>query len=424
MGMKEKFNLEFKKEITKTFLKTVSAYSNYNDGQIIFGIDDSGDLIGIDRVEDECLRIENMINDSIEPAPNFKIEVKKIGEKTIIVLNVMKGRDTPYYYKGKAYKRSDFATLEVDRFELRRLAIEGINMDYEEARSSSQDLEFNKLEFKLKEKTGIKNINLDILKILGLYNKDGYYNIAAELLADDNNMEFSGIDIVRFGKDISKILYRETINKKSLLSQYDRAIEIFEQYYQYEEIEGYIRVKKELIPKEAFREALANAIVHRIWDINSYIQIFMYEDRIEIISPGGLPEGISKDEYLYGNISVLRNPIIAGVFYRLDIIEKFGTGIARINKEYERNLSKPSFDISRNSMCILLPTTNFNQLDLSEEEVLILDIVKDEVELSRGEIDEKSGFSKSKTLRIINSLVDKNIIQKLGKGPGTTYRLK
>ena len=193
MGMKEKFNLEFKKEITKTFLKTVSAYSNYNDGQIIFGIDDNGDLVGMDHVEDECLKIENMINDSIEPSPSFKIEVEKIDEKTIIILDVMKGRDTPYYYKGKAYKRSDTSTLEVDRFELRRLAIEGINMDYEERKSSSQDLKFKKLESKLKEEAGIENINLDILKTLNLYNKDGYYNIAAELLADDNDMEFSGL---------------------------------------------------------------------------------------------------------------------------------------------------------------------------------------------------------------------------------------
>ena len=101
-------------------------------------------------------------------------------------------------------------------------------MDYEE-KKSSQDLKFKKLESKLKEEAGIENTNLDILKTLNLYNKDGY-NIAAELLADNNNMEFSWY--IRFGKDISQILYRETISKKSLLSQYDRAIEIFEQYYQ------------------------------------------------------------------------------------------------------------------------------------------------------------------------------------------------
>ena len=106
--------------------------------------------------------------------------------------------------------------------------------------------------------------------------------IDGELLADENDIEYSGVDIVRFEKDINQILYRETLSNKSVLSQYDKTIEIFERYYQYEEIEGYDRIKKELIPREAFREALANAIVHRIWDIKTHIQIGMYADRIEI----------------------------------------------------------------------------------------------------------------------------------------------
>ncbi len=87
------------------------------------------------------------------------------------------GKDTPYYYQGKAYKRSDTSIVEVDRSELRRLAIEGINMDYEERKASSQDLSFTILESGLKEKAGIEKINLDILKTLNLFNKDGYYNI-------------------------------------------------------------------------------------------------------------------------------------------------------------------------------------------------------------------------------------------------------
>ena len=424
METKEKYNLEFKEEVTKTFLKTVSAYSNYNDGKIIFGICDDGNLIGLDFVDDECLRIENMINDSIDPVPNFKIEVKETDNKKVIVLNVKKGKDTPYYYKGKAYKRSDTSTLEVDRFELRRLAIEGINMDYEERKASSTSLNFSILESKLRETVGIEKINIDILKTLNLYNKDRYYNIAGELLADENDIDFSGIDIVRFGKDINQILYRETMSNESLLSQYDRAIEVFGLYYQYEEIEGYTRVKKELIPKEAFREAIANAIVHRVWDVKSYIQISMYEDRIEVNSPGGLPDGISKEEYLNGNISILRNPIIAGVFYRLNIIEKFGTGIMRINKEYIDSISKPSYNITQNNIKIILPVMDIDRLDLSEEEIMIYKILKDEMECSRAELDKKSGFNKSKALRIINNLIDKNIIQKMGSGPGTTYKLK
>lgn len=424
VDVKERYNLEFKAEVSRTFLKTVSAYANYNDGEIIFGVDDYGNTVGLVNAKDECLRIENMINDSIEPIPNFKLEVKKMKGNTIVVLTVRKGKDTPYYYQGKAYKRSDTSSIEVDRFELRRLALEGANMDYEEVRSSSAGLVFNKLEQMLKEKAGIEEINLDILKTLNLYNKDGYYNIAGELLADKNDMAFSGIDIVKFGKDLNKILYRETLKNSSLLLQYDRAIEIFEQYFCYEEIEGYARIKKELVPKEAFRESLANAIVHRAFDIKRYIQIAMYEDRIEINSPGGLPEGISVEEYLYGNISLLRNPIIAGVFFRLDIIEQFGTGIARINDEYVKSISKPHFVVTENNIKIILPVTEIDKLNLSEDEWIVYGLLKAEIELGRREIDLRTGFEKSKTLRILNNLVDKNVIQRLGDGVAVTYKLK
>jgi ATP-dependent DNA helicase RecG len=425
METRERYNLEFKEEITTKFLKTVSAFANYNDGEIIFGIENKGKVLGMNGdLEKVILKIEHMINDSIKPVPYFEINLKEIDNKKIIIVEVKKGKDTPYYCKGKAYKRSDTSTVEVDRFELRRLAMEGTNMHYEDRKSSSKELNFNILEAKLKKEAGIEKINLDILKTLNLYNKDGYYNIAGELLADQNDIAFSGIDIVKFGKDINKILYRKTISNVSLLTQFDSAIDIFEQYYVFEEIDDYNRIKKELIPKEAFREALANAIVHRVWDTNSYIQIAMSEDKIEINSPGGLPEGISEDEYLYGNISVLRNPIIAGVFNRLNIIEKFGTGIARINKEYIHSISKPNFEVSENRIKIILPNTEIDQLDLSKDESRIYELLKTKGELSRKDIDLKTGYDKSKSLRILNTLVEKNIIIKLGSGRAITYRLK
>ena len=294
MFKREEYDLEFKEKIVKTFLKTVSAFSNYNDGKIIFGISDDGDPIGLKTTDEECLKIENMINDTLDPVPKYKLEIKDLDGKQIIILSVFKGKNTPYYYNGKAYRRSNTSTLEVDRLELNRLVIEGINIDYEEKKSSNQNLNFEALEIKLKKIVGIDSLSLDILKTLNLYDKDGYYNIAGELLADENDIEYSGVDIVRFGKDINQILYRETLSNKSVLSQYDKTIEIFERYYQYEEIEGYDRIKKELIPREAFREALANAMVHRVWDIKTHMQIGMYKDRIEISSPGGLPVGYQK----------------------------------------------------------------------------------------------------------------------------------
>jgi len=424
MNLSEKYNLELKREVTVTFLKTVSAYANYNDGEIVFGIDDNGKAIGMSDIKHECLRIESMINDCIDPVPDFRIEPRAFDGVDTIVLTVRRGENTPYYYKGKTYRRSDTSTLEVDRFELKRLVLEGSNLDYEELKANSQSLTFMILESKLREKAGIKKINIDILKTLNLYNVEGYYNTAGELLADEVSIKFSGIDIVRFGKDIDQILYRETIERKSLLIQFDRAIELFEQYYRYEEIKGYKRVVKEIIPKKAFREALANAIIHRVWDVNSFIRISMYDDKIEIESPGGLPEGISKDEYLYSNISILRNPIIAGIFYRLDIIEKFGTGIARINSTYSNSLSKPNYLINNNSITIVLPVTREDNSNLSTDEMAAYDLLKKEVELSRKELDEELRQDKSKTIRILNTLIEKGIIEKLGQGPGITYRIK
>ena len=95
--------------------------------------------------------------------------------------------------------------------------------------------------------------------------------------------------MVRFGASISEILDRDILTNKSILEEYNQAIFFFEKYYQYEKIEGMERNLIERIPIEAFRETLANAIVHRVWDIPAHIRIAMYPDRIEIYSPGGLP---------------------------------------------------------------------------------------------------------------------------------------
>ena len=421
MFEREEYNVEFKEIIAKSFLKTVCAFSNYNDGQIIFGIKDNAEVVGIDVSDNTLLKIENMINNSIEPLPSYKIEIKKYINIMIIILKVFKGINTPYYYNKRAYKRSNTSTIEVDRLELNRLIIEGMNLNYESMKIQKQDLEFSVLEKALVNEIGIKSINLDILKTLNLYNKDGFYNIAGNLLADQNDNDHSGIDIIKFGKNINQILFRKTLNKVSILDQYYKAIDIFETNYQIEEIEEYNRVKKELIPKESFRESIANAIVHRVWDVESPIKISMYEDRIEIISPGSLPPGISESEYLKGSISILRNPILASVFFRLNIIEKFGTGITRIINAYNDSITKPSLNISTNSIAITLPLIEQELTDLNNEELLVYKELKNNVELTRSEIEIATGYNKSKTTRLIKKLTNKNLIKRFGKGPSTTY---
>ena len=417
--MKESKELELKSTITNTFLKTVSAFSNYNTGKIVFGVDDNGKIIGLENIEELCLDLENKINDNISPKPDFRFI--KDTKKNIITLIVEEGLNKPYLYKGKAYKRNDTSTVEVDRIEFNRLTLLGLNQYYEELKARKQDLEFKVLKKELEEKLSLKNFSKDVLKTLNLYDDKNAYNNAAELLADKNT--FSGTDIAKFGKNIDEILDRNLFTNISIISQFQKILEVFNRYYKYEQILGSERIEKELIPEKAFRETIANPLIHRTWDVNSNIKISMYEDKIEVSSPGGLPSGISEKEYLNGQISQLRNPILANIFFRLKYIEMFGTGIRRINESYKNFAVKPNFEIFENSIKITLPITK-TELFLTTDEKIIMDILEKGNILSSSEILEKVEFKKDKLNRILKNLIQKNYIDVIGNGRGTKYLKK
>ena len=185
---------------------------------------------------------------------------------------------------------------------------------------------------------------------------------------------FPGIDIVKFGQNISIIQKRATFDNISVLDVYDKTLDVFRDYYRYEVIQGAERKNVERIPEAAFREAIANALIHRVWDVESQIRVLMFDDRIEIISPGGLPSGITEEEYLSGKLSVLRNRNLANVFYILGFVEIFGTGITRIKQLYEAGLRKPDFEVSENTIKIMLPVFEEN-MNLTEDERTVYKIL-------------------------------------------------
>ncbi len=416
--MRETRTLEFKESITNTFLKTVSAFANYGGGEILFGVDDNGKVVGIENPQKICLDIENKINDSITPNPEFSLEINQANQT--IKLTVKSGVHKPYLYKSRAYKRNDSATIEVDRLEFSRLVLEGENTNYEQVKSSKQDLTFEVLEEKLKEIVQIEELNLDILRILNLYENGQGYNNAAALVADQN--QFPGVDIAKFGENISIIQKRKMYSNISVLQAYDDVLDLFRDFYTYEKIQGSVRQTEERISEAAFREALANAFIHRVWDLDAQIRISMYDDRIEIVSPGGLPTGISKEEYLAGRISVLRNPILANVFYRLKLVEIFGSGIARIKQIYEGSVQKPQFAIGENTIMITLPVMT-EELNLSEDEQTVYAVLSKNNLLAMSEILTKVRFGKSKTTQLIKVLIEKGYVIKEGTGRGTKYRI-
>ena len=166
MVVRESPTVEYKESVTPTFLKTVSAYANYGTGKIEFGVDDEGVAVGLADPVAACLRIENMINDSLDPAPRYSLEPDE--KRGTVTLTVYEGQDKPYRSKGKAYRRNDSATVEVDRLEYGRLTLEGSNLTFDALTSARQDLSFHALEHKCIDHLGISELTPDIMRTLRL----------------------------------------------------------------------------------------------------------------------------------------------------------------------------------------------------------------------------------------------------------------
>ena len=413
--MRETATLEFKQQLSKSYLKTVSAYANYGTGKIIFGIADDGTPVGLADPQDTCLRIEHAINDSIDPVPRFELAIE--GDTRTVTLTVHEGPDKPYLSSGRAYRRTDTSTVEVSRLEYGSLVLTGEHVSFDALVAKEQDLAFGHLEKELASKLGLKPLDQNSLISLELMTPSGEYCNAAALLADSNH--FPGIDIARFGESINIINARHTFEHMSVLEQMQRTLEVFDTYYAYEEIVGFERIAKTLVPREAFREAIANALVHRCWDVRANIKVGMFADRIEITSPGGLPAGITEELYLAGGPSVARNPILANVFFRLGHIERFGTGIPRILDEYAHETVSPSFALRDSSITVMLPVTVLENVTLDEEAILAV-LAKGSA-LTRSQISEKTQLSKSKAIRTLNALVEKGLVTKVGEGRSVRY---
>ena len=413
--MRETANLEYKQEFTKTFLKTVSAFANYGTGQIVFGVSDDGHPVGLRDPEGMALQIENAINDAIDPVPRFEISID--GQQRTLTLMVHEGASKPFLYKGKAYRRSDSSTVEVDRPELSRLFLRGMNVTFDSMESDQQSLSFEVLGRELADRAGIEQLDGNALISLELEKPNGKFNNAAALLADEN--QFFGIDIARFGENPNIILSRHSLERCSVLQQLEEAIRVFTEHYVYEEIAGFERLEKESIPREAFREAIANALVHRAWDVDGSINVRMFADRIEVTSPGGLPYGMSEEVYLAGGPSIVRNPILANVFFRLGHIERFGTGIPRIVDAYAPLVVSPSFSIRENSVTVVLPVNGF--VEVSTEERRVLDAVPKGESVSRADVEKATGLSKDRAVRMLNVLQEKNLVKRVGSGRKIRY---
>jgi len=295
---------------------------------------------------------------------------------------------------------------------------------YEEVRSLNQELTFSTT----KKFFEAKNVpfGLNQQKTLRLQTTDGVYTNLGLLLSDQS---IHTVKLAVF-EGIEKEVFKDRREfSGSLLGQLEEVYAFLDMHnYNHAKVNGLYREEQQNYPKDALREALLNALVHRDYSFSSSILISIFDDRVEFVSIGGLPKGVSLDDILLG-ISVPRNENLANVFYRLQLIEAYGTGIPKIMRNYADCTRKPELQATGNAFKITLPNknanthkTNGNKASLTENEEKILALLDKRGEIIRKDVETALKISQAMAVRLLRGLLDKGVIRTIGGGKKTRYR--
>lgn len=341
----------------KSWLKSVSAFANGEGGTLIFGISDDGHIVGLVDAKGDADKISEEIKSKLDPVPALNLELKEVGGKTLVLLHVYSGQETPYYYIGDkqrvAFVRIGNESVTADRTQLKALVLKGSGRTYDSLPSNYrfEDMAFSKLK-SVHYKRLQRSFEDNELVSWGILDENGKLTNAGALLADESPIRQSRIFCTRWnGLDMTNGL-GEAIDDVELegcvIGQLQDAVSFVrnnsrkkwwkENDYR-EELPDY--------PERAVTEAIANAIIHRDYmQMGSEIHIDMYDDRLEIYSPGGMMDGRFIQQLNPLTVpSKRRNPLLADFFSRLGLMERRGSGMKKIINAYRRYEHLPDFHV-------------------------------------------------------------------------------
>lgn len=380
----KKVALEIRKP--KSWCKSVSAFANTSGGVLIFGISDDGNIVGLHDPEGDAEKISEIIKTRLDPIPEFLLRFYESEDgKKLIILDIYKGDETPYYYSGdgvlEAYIRVGNESVKATSTELKRLVLRGKNTSYDSQNShyKASDYAFSKLRERYKKWTGNSFDDKDLISF-GLANEQGYLTNAGALLADNSPIRWSRVFCTRWnglnksggamdaiddaeysGSIISLIENGEAFIKRNNRVMWRKTDNSREEMPEYVE--------------RSYHEALINGLAHRDYLINgSEVHIDIYDDRIEIYSPGGMPDGSLIQERDPLTVpSTRRNPVLADILNRLGYMERKGSGLEKIINGYEVQINykedkKPTFRSDQYQFTVIMPNLNYDDTQVDTQD--------------------------------------------------------
>lgn len=451
----ESVNVEYKVAVPKDsakYMKTVVAYANGRGGKIIFGVDDKTlEVVGMDTdsIFQTIDAITNAISDSCEPTILPDITLQTVEDKTVIVVEIFPGKMRPYYIKSKGmvigtYVRSAGTTRPVADYMLKELILEGQNRYYdcetcEGLTVTPEDIERLCAEMKATairntltegEKLKVKDVTQNVLISWGVLDeKDGAIvpTNAYALLTGQARFQPVIQCAVFKGKDRAYFVDRREF-EGSIQDQMEAAFQyVLEKINRGMRIQGMYRQDRYELPVDSVREMIANSVAHRSYLEPGNIQVALFDDRLEVTSPGMLLNGVSIKKMKEG-YSKPRNRAIASAFSYMKIIEKWGSGIPRILRECsEYGLPEPEFiDFDgdfRVNMYRQLPEKDWSHTDdtkhdtndtISENDTKILNLIRENPSITQAELREKLQVSIVTVKRLMADLQKRGLIERQG----------
>ena len=432
----ESERIEYKSQLVDDIYKEVIAFANTDGGVIYIGVDDQGNVTGIENVDETYTRLTNGIRDAIQPDVTMFVRYILQDNKAIRI-EVGEGSYKPYYLKGKGlkpngvYVRQGATSVQASPEQIRQMIKDSDGDVFEDMRSLHQELTFDEAEAAFKRykvefaedkfiALGLRNIHDDQYTNLALILSDQcQHTTKIAVFGDTENITFK--DAKEFGGSI----FKQLDDSYAYLALCNRTAATFK---------GLERIEKSDYPEEAIREGLLNALVHRDYSYSGSIIINVNDAYMEFISIGGLLPGLSAEDIRSG-ISQPRNRKLAEIFHRLRLIESYGTGIRKIYALYKDCPAQPRIEVTHNTFKLVLPNMNAvparteKAADIKTNTVItpqmktVLDYLHEYGEMTDEDLQELLSIKKTRAYLLTRQMSEDGLIEIIGRGAAKKYKL-
>lgn len=428
----EGFNLEFKEEFSNKISKDICAFANSNGGQVLLGVNDDNEIVGVNITNELKSKIHDLTRNF---DPSLNVEISNV--ESILIIDVPEGTNKPYSTNGRFYMRNGLNSQQLSRDEINDFfQNEGLIL-FDEKPNNDFNIDEDLIDEKFNhflEKSNISPIleKINILDNLRLL-KNGLLKNAGVLLFCDKITRFipqATITCVLFqGKTKEKILDKKEL-EDDISNNFDNTIIYLKSRLNTEYIiKGGPREEKLELPEKALREAILNAIAHRDYMVTgAKISVEIYSNRVEITNPGGLVKGITEQDL--GRRSLSRNNLLFGLMHRMDLVERVGSGIVRMqNAMKEYGLRYPEFDINDNWFTIIFyrPIDDWLKKCLErgfkERDIEILMEIKKNPKISIKKLSNTLKIFPSAIQKHLDKLKQKGVLKRIGSKKGGHWKI-